>query len=87
MLENKNIKYQVVFPSVRDQVPIDEELADSFLLLKRVYFQYPAWAGWGSNLLLLCGPFIFFYAQSVIYKDFHLTKRKLIHFLKKRVER
>ena len=56
-------------------------LADSFLLLKQVYFQYPEWAGWGSNLLLLCGPLIFFYTQSVIYKDFHFTKRKLLHFL------
>src|SRR5258706_6448084 len=56
-------------------------LADSFLLLKRIYFQYPQWAGWGSNLLLLCGPLIFFYTQSVIYKDFHFTKRKLLHFL------
>jgi AraC-like DNA-binding protein len=56
-------------------------LADSFLLLKQVYFQYPEWAGWGSNLLLLCGPLIFFYTQSVIYKNFHLTKRKLLHFV------
>ncbi len=28
MLENKNIKYQIVFPSIRDQVPLDEELAN-----------------------------------------------------------
>jgi Domain of Unknown Function with PDB structure (DUF3857) len=28
MLENKNIKYQIVFPSVRDQLPLDEELAN-----------------------------------------------------------
>lgn len=28
MLENKNIKYQAVFPSVRNQVPLDEELAN-----------------------------------------------------------
>jgi len=56
-------------------------LTDSFLLLKRVYFQYPAWALWGSNLLLLCGPFIFLYTQSVVYKDFDFTKRKLFHFI------
>jgi AraC-like DNA-binding protein len=55
-------------------------LADSFLLLKQVYFQYPSWAGWGSCLLLLCGPLIYFYTHSVIYKDFYFTKRKLIHF-------
>ncbi len=28
MLENKNIRYQAVFPSIRDQVPLDEELAN-----------------------------------------------------------
>jgi len=28
ILENKNIKYQAVFPSVRDQLPLDEELAN-----------------------------------------------------------
>lgn len=28
MLENKNIRYQVVFPSVRNQLPLDEELAN-----------------------------------------------------------
>ena len=28
MLEEKNIKYQVVFPSVRDELPLDEEMAN-----------------------------------------------------------
>ncbi|MFT3679633.1 MAG: DUF3857 domain-containing protein [Ferruginibacter sp.] len=28
MLEAKNVKYQIVFPSVRDQFPLDEELAN-----------------------------------------------------------
>jgi hypothetical protein len=28
LLESKNIKYQVVFPSVRNQLPLDEELAN-----------------------------------------------------------
>jgi hypothetical protein len=28
MLENKNIRYQAVFPSIRDQLPLDEELAN-----------------------------------------------------------
>src|SRR3954452_629256 len=56
-------------------------LTDNFLLLKRVYFQYPALALWGSNLLLLCGPFIFLYTQSVIYKDFWFSKKKFVHFV------
>ena len=28
LMENKNIRYQIVFPSVRDQLPLDEELAN-----------------------------------------------------------
>lgn len=56
-------------------------LADSFLLLKQVYFQHPAWAGWGSCLLLACGPLIFLYTASVIYRDFRLRKADLFHFL------
>ncbi|MEO8413022.1 MAG: DUF3857 domain-containing protein [Ginsengibacter sp.] len=28
MLENKNIRYQIVFPSVRNQLPLDEDLAN-----------------------------------------------------------
>jgi hypothetical protein len=56
-------------------------LTDSFLLLKQVYFQHPALALWGSNLLLLCGPLISFYTQSVVYKDFNFTKRKIYHFI------
>src|SRR5437016_1810425 len=55
-------------------------LTDSFLLLKRVYFSYPSLGLWGSNLLLLCGPFMLLYTQSVIYKDFQFTRRKLQHF-------
>lgn len=56
-------------------------LLDSFLLLKQAYFSYPSLALWGSNLLLLCGPFMLFYTQSVIYKDFHFNSRKWLHFL------
>jgi AraC-like DNA-binding protein len=56
-------------------------LADSFLLLKRIYFEYPAFAGWGSTLLLICGPLIFLYTKSVLYKDFDLSAKKFFHFL------
>lgn len=56
-------------------------LADSFLLLKQVYFAYPSWALWGSSMILLFGPLLYFYTASVIYKDFGFTGKKLIHFL------
>jgi len=55
-------------------------LADTFLLLKQVYFNLPALALWGSNLLLICGPCIYLYTQSVVYKDFKFDKKKLRHF-------
>ena len=55
-------------------------LADTFLLIKQVYFQFPAWALWGSGTLLAGGPLLFFYTQSVIYKDFQFTKRRLMQF-------
>src|SRR3954466_13843483 len=56
-------------------------LIDSFLLLKQFYFQYPVFALWGSNLLLLCGPFIYLYTQSIVYNDFHFTSKRLVHFI------
>ncbi|HWB25045.1 MAG TPA: helix-turn-helix domain-containing protein [Chitinophagaceae bacterium] len=56
-------------------------LADTFLLLKQVYFSFPPLALWGSNMLLVCGPCIYLYTQSVIYKDFRFDNKKLRHFL------
>lgn len=56
-------------------------LADSFLLLKQVYFAYPSWALWSSSMILLFGPLLYFYTASVIYKDFGFTGKKLFHFL------
>src|SRR5690349_19322448 len=56
-------------------------LIDSFLLLKQFYFQFPAFALWGSDLLLLCGPFIYLYTQSIVYKDFRFTGKKLFYFI------
>jgi len=56
-------------------------LADSFLLIKQIYFSLPALALWGSNLLLVCGPLLYFYTQSVLYKDFSITRKKLLHLV------
>ncbi|HXB45074.1 MAG TPA: helix-turn-helix domain-containing protein [Puia sp.] len=56
-------------------------LTDSFLLLKHFYFSFPAFALWGSNLLFVCGPLIFLYTKSVLYKDFRFTVRNSLHFL------
>ena len=56
-------------------------LTDSFLLLKQVYINAPAWALWGSSFLLLSGPLMYFYTQSVIYRQFYFSRKKVVHFL------
>lgn len=56
-------------------------LVDNFLMLKKVYFSYPALATWGGCLPLLFGPLLYLYSQSVLYKDFSLSGRKWLHFV------
>lgn len=60
---------------------ISLNLLDVFLLLTGTYSSNPWLAGWGSNLPLLFGPFIYFYTQSVLNKDFDLNTKNWIHFL------
>jgi AraC-like DNA-binding protein len=56
-------------------------LLDVFLLGTGFYFTHPGFAGLGSCLPLLFGPLLYFYTQSVIYKNFPVTIKKLKHFL------
>lgn len=56
-------------------------LLDVFLLMTGFYFSYPFLAGWGNSLPLLFGPLLYFYTQSAIYMDFHLSRKKWLHFL------
>lgn len=56
-------------------------LLDSFLLLKGAYNRYTYAGLWGSNLLLVCGPLLFFYTKSVIDKGFAVKPHNLWHFL------
>ena len=56
-------------------------LLDTLLLLKGVYFTYPAWGLWGANMTLLFGPLLYLHTQSVIYRDFRLTSTHLLHTL------
>ncbi|HNP23950.1 MAG TPA: AraC family transcriptional regulator [Panacibacter sp.] len=56
-------------------------LTDNFLLLKQFYLQFPQWGLWGSSMLLLCGPLLFFYVRSVLYKQHVFTKKSWLHFL------
>jgi AraC-like DNA-binding protein len=45
------------------------------------YSSTPYLAGWGSCLPLLFGPLIYFYTQSVLYKDFLFTVKSWSHFV------
>ena len=56
-------------------------LFDVFLLQAGVYFAHPGLAGLGSCLPLLFGPLLYFYTQSIIYKDFSVSIKNSIHFL------
>lgn len=54
---------------------------DTLLLMKGVYFQYPAWGLWGTNMALLFGPLLYLYTRSVIYRDFYLRPQHSLHAL------
>jgi AraC-like DNA-binding protein len=56
-------------------------LTDNLMVMKRVYFFLPSLALWSVWLLLLFGPLLYLYTQSVLYKDYALTRRKWVHFL------
>jgi AraC-like DNA-binding protein len=56
-------------------------LADVFLLRQGIYFAHPALAGWGSCLPLLFGPLLYFFTQSVVYKDFSISLKSWLQFL------
>ena len=56
-------------------------LVDVFLLMQRVYFSNPQFAGWGNCLPLLFGPLLYLYAQSILIENFRFTGRKWLHLL------
>lgn len=56
-------------------------LLDNLLLIKGIYTGHEAVALWSVWLLLLFGPLLYLYTQSVLYRGFRLTIRKGWHFL------
>jgi AraC-like DNA-binding protein len=60
---------------------ISINLLDFFLLQEGFYISNPQLAGLGSCLPLLFGPLIYFYTNSVIYKNFSFSSRNFLHFL------
>jgi AraC-like DNA-binding protein len=56
-------------------------LIDNLLLIKGVYLRNPGYALWSVWLLLLFGPLLYLYSQSIVYRNFRMTFRKGLHFL------
>jgi AraC-like DNA-binding protein len=56
-------------------------LVDVFLLMTKVYSSNTSIALWGSCLPLLFGPILFLYTQSVLYRDFSFSLKRMKHFL------
>ena len=56
-------------------------LFDVLLLQTGVYFAHPGIAGLGSCLPLLFGPLLYFYTRSVVYRNFSVSAKSLLHFL------
>jgi AraC-like DNA-binding protein len=55
-------------------------LIDGFLLLQRVYFDYPNFALWASFMPLLYGPLLYLYIRSVLFNDMVVHRKTYFHF-------
>lgn len=56
-------------------------LIDNLLLIKGFYLRNPRLGLWSVWLLLLFGPLLYLYTQSIVYRGFRFTIRKGYHFL------
>ncbi|MBS1975857.1 MAG: hypothetical protein JST46_00700 [Bacteroidetes bacterium] len=54
-------------------------IIDGLLTYSGFYTDHPALAHWEDGLVLLVGPLLYFYTQSVVYKDFSFSSRDLLH--------
>jgi AraC-like DNA-binding protein len=56
-------------------------LTDNFLVIKKAWIFSPYLVSWGICLPLLFGPLLFLYTQSLLYRDFTLSRNKWLHFV------
>src|SRR6185312_11672089 len=56
------------------------DLLDNLLLLKGIYSVHPAFGLLSAWLLLLFGPLLYLYTQSVLYQDFRWRAANWLHF-------
>src|SRR5258708_27653159 len=57
------------------------DLIDNLLLIKGAYFSHPGLGLWSVWLLLLFGPLLYLYTQSILYRGFRIAPKRMIHFL------
>jgi AraC-like DNA-binding protein len=60
---------------------ISLNLADRFLIIKNSYLPGPGFVMWGTCLPFLFGPLLYLYSESVLYKNFSMSRKKWVHFL------
>lgn len=56
-------------------------LADSFLLKNELYINHPSLATWSGAFPLLYGPLLYLYTQSLLFSDFKITIKRLLHLV------
>jgi len=79
-----------LFTSNRGKKTSNRLLAGFFLLLlinvsdglaayKGLYVEHPGWAQWDEGFVFLFGPVLWLYTQSMVYNNFRLARRHLLH--------
>src|ERR1700680_4310818 len=53
-------------------------LADRFLILKNNYLPGPGFVMWGTCLPLLFGPLLYLYSESVLHRNFSMSRKKWV---------
>lgn len=54
-------------------------LLDGVVTYYGTYTRFPAFAHLEDGFVFLLGPVIYFYTRSVVYRDFHITRKHLVH--------
>lgn len=54
-------------------------LLDGVVTYYGTYTRFPAFAHLEDGFVFLLGPVIYFYTRSVVYRDFHLARKHLVH--------
>ena len=56
-------------------------VVDGLLVYNGFYEKFPSLAHWEDGSVFLIGPLLYFYTKSVVYRDFRLQLKHIIHFI------